>query len=164
MQFCCCAKFLNAKKITLFRLDPHLISSSQTDFRAKREQFSFSFMHKLGNHCEWGTEDLLKQDARHKRYTRCACWKGMHEQCWISIKRVSCLKTFFCSVPLSTHPFRYIRSFQIIRTQPVWLFKHRKRAPETSGKVMSWTFYGCGDVNLYEFQQTVTLSQPLVKI
>lgn len=47
------------KKKTLFRLDPHLISSSQTVFLAKREQFSFSFMHKLGNQSEWETEDLM---------------------------------------------------------------------------------------------------------
>lgn len=117
-------------KKTLFRLDPHLISSSQTAFRAKREQFSFSFMHKLGI-TEYEGE-MVWRNRMLDKHTQCACWKGMHERCWISIKRV--VWNIFCSVSLSTHPFRYIASLEIIRTQHVWLLKHQKRAPEMSEK------------------------------
>lgn len=134
MQFCCCAKFSNAKKITLFRLDPHLISRLHRQLSVPKEN-SFHFHSCI----YWGItvnegEEICWNRMLDKS-THCACWKRMHERCWISIKKVS-FENIFCSVPPSTHPFRYIRSFEIIWTQHVWLFKHQKRAPETSGEVM----------------------------
>lgn len=144
------------EKKTLFRLDPHLISSSQTVFLAKREQFSFSFMHKLGNQSEWETEDL-----------NVLVEKGCMSVAEFQLKKSVVWKVFFASLH-SRHILSVISDrFKSFEHNTCGFSNTVKRAPE---RCLAWWCYehslgGQGSVvNQLVWIPTDVGCDPLVKL